>query len=79
MSARETNDDPVLEPRKQNRLRWARFSRSSKGVRTTASEASSGGDGDVKARPEKWSMGILNDTETDEVPGTSYDTMTTFL
>lgn len=24
-----------------------------------------------KAKPEKWSMGMLNDKETDEVPGTS--------
>ena len=23
-----------------------------------------------KARPEKWSMGVLNDRQTDEVPGT---------
>lgn len=36
--------------------------------------ASSGGstDGDDgnKVKPEKWSMGVLNDRQTDEVPGT---------
>ncbi|KAL8659547.1 MAG: hypothetical protein Q9202_007076 [Teloschistes flavicans] len=31
--------------------------------------ASSDGYDDVKARPAKWSLGILNDKETDEVPG----------
>ena len=24
---------------------------------------------EIKAKPEKWSMGVLNDKETDEVPG----------
>ena len=27
---------------------------------------------DEKARPEKWSMGVLNDKKTEEVPGASY-------
>ncbi|CAD0087025.1 unnamed protein product [Aureobasidium vineae] len=27
----------------------------------------------LKKRPAKWSLGILNDTETDEVPGESSD------
>lgn len=31
--------------------------------------ASSDGYDDVKAKPAKWSLGILNDKETDEVPG----------
>lgn len=26
---------------------------------------------EVKKKPEKWSMGVLNDKETEEVPGTS--------
>ncbi|KAL9608556.1 MAG: hypothetical protein Q9167_006617 [Letrouitia subvulpina] len=73
MSTRDTNDDPVLEPRKQDRSsepsRWTRFFRASSRARATASEASSERDGDVKAKPEKWALGILNDRETDEVPG----------
>ena len=24
---------------------------------------------DIKSKPEKWSLGVLNDKETDEVPG----------
>ena len=44
------------------------------GTKSTLELASSGssfdrGDGN-KFRPEKWSMGILNDKQTDEVPGT---------
>lgn len=35
-----------------------------------ASPGSSVGDDGNKAKPKKWSMGILNDRETDEVPGT---------
>jgi len=26
---------------------------------------------DLKSKPEKWSLGVLNDRETDEVPGIS--------
>ena len=44
------------------------------GTKSTLEPASSGSsidrDDGNKARPEKWSMGILNDRQTDEVPGT---------
>ena len=37
-----------------------------------ASSGSSTHEDDVsKTKPEKWSMGVLNDRQTDEVPGTS--------
>ncbi len=35
------------------------------------SRTSSDGFEDLKSRPEKWSFGVLNDKETDEVPGMS--------
>ena len=35
----------------------------------TSSPASTDGSEDYKTRPEKWSMGVLNDKQTDEVPG----------
>ena len=31
--------------------------------------SSTTGDGQQRVKPEKWSLGVLNDTETDEVPG----------
>lgn len=44
------------------------------GTKSTLEPASSGSsidqDDGNKARPEKWSMGVLNDKQTDEVPGT---------
>lgn len=33
------------------------------------SVSSTNGDGQQRVKPEKWSLGVLNDTETDEVPG----------
>jgi len=33
------------------------------------SVSSTTGDGQQRMKPEKWSLGVLNDTETDEVPG----------
>ena len=36
-----------------------------------SSEGSGNDDRGNKAKPEKWSMGVLNDRQTDEVPGTS--------
>ena len=34
-----------------------------------SSPASTDGGEDYKTKPEKWSMGVLNDKQTDEVPG----------
>jgi len=33
------------------------------------SASSTTGDGQQRVKPDKWSLGVLNDTETDEVPG----------
>ena len=41
-----------------------------------SSQTSTDGFDDIKAKPEKWSLGVLNDKETEEVPGMS---MQTFL
>ena len=41
-----------------------------------SSGASTDGFDDIKSKPEKWSLGVLNDKETEEVPGMS---MQTFL
>jgi len=48
--------------------------RRSLGFSTTAHDIPSPDDStddidEVKSRPEKWSMGVLNDRETEEVPG----------
>ena len=37
---------------------------------TEGSETSTDGEEDIKAPIEKWSLGVLNDKFTDEVPGT---------
>lgn len=37
----------------------------------TNAVASTDEDDQIKAKPEKWSLGVLNDKETEEVPGTS--------
>ena len=50
---------------------WRRFWRASKpttDVRTSSTDSTDGA-GDYKVKPAKWSMGVLNDKETDEVPG----------
>lgn len=53
--------------------RWKNLLGGSKATKTSpTSRASSDGFEDLKTRPEKWSMGVLNDTETDEVPGMSF-------
>ena len=50
---------------------WRRFLG---GKRKTPREVESSGTStdefdDIKAKPEKWSLGVLNDKETEEVPG----------
>ena len=50
---------------------WKRLMGGTKSTLEPASTRSSiDRDDGNKARPEKWSMGILNDRQTDEVPGT---------
>ena len=50
--------------------RWKRLLGRTKATEALPdSRASSDGFEDVKVRPEKWSLGVLNDKETEEVPG----------
>ena len=50
---------------------WQRMWGGSKSVQAPVSSGSSIEEDDVnKIKPEKWSMGILSDRRTDEVPGT---------
>ena len=48
--------------------RWRRLFGSPK-PEVSSSAVSSDGYEEVKKRPEKWSLGVLNDRETEEVPG----------
>ena len=51
---------------------WKRMMGGAKSTLEPASTRSSiDRDDGNKARPEKWSMGVLNDRQTDEVPGMS--------
>ena len=73
--SRETpyRDDPLTDARPKRRgtlqgQTWKNFLRKSGPAR--ASFATSMEDFDeVKKQPEKWSLGVLNDKKTDEVPG----------
>ncbi|KAL8674103.1 MAG: hypothetical protein Q9168_001498 [Polycauliona sp. 1 TL-2023] len=51
--------------------RWWKLSRGTKASdpQPPPSDSSSDGNDDVKPKPNKWSMGIMNDPLTDEVPG----------
>ncbi|KAL8813772.1 MAG: hypothetical protein Q9200_000025 [Gallowayella weberi] len=50
--------------------RWKLFGSSEAASTLPAiSDASSETNTEIKARPQKWSLGVLNDKETDEVPG----------
>ena len=50
--------------------RWQRMlGRSNTGQAAVVPRESSETSEDMKCRPKKWSLGILNDKETDEVPG----------
>ena len=64
--------EKASEPNQISKSRWKRmFGRSNTARGPTISEASSEGFEEMKSRPEKWSMGVLNDRETEEVPGES--------
>lgn len=70
-------DEAIIDSEKHPNISakptWRTFFRAPKPKRTPlpTSEASSDGYEEIKRRPEKWSMGVLNDKETDEVPGMS--------
>lgn len=79
MPSEESRNEPIVDPEKHEaaalKPAWRTLFRKSKQSTPTLppamSDASSVGDGDIKAKPAKWSMGILSDHETDEVPGAS--------
>ena len=70
----QLHDDTTSQAEKVDNTRpprWKKLFSLSKAIKTLpASKRSSDGFEDVKARPEKWSLGVLNDKETEEVPGT---------
>ena len=50
---------------------WRRFlGNNQSALEPATSGVSTDGDDGNKVKPEKWSMGVLNDKQTDEVPGT---------
>ena len=55
---------------------WTRFLGGKKKVPREVASSGNSTDGfdDIKAKPEKWSLGVLNDKETEEVPGMSMQT-----
>lgn len=73
----ESKDQPVIDPEKHKVSptppRWRSFFTASTPAKTPPAmpDLSSDGFEAIKARPVKWSLGMLNDKETDEVPGTS--------
>ena len=50
---------------------WRRFLGGKKQAPPEVESSGTSTDGmdDIKAKPEKWSLGVLNDKETEEVPG----------
>ncbi|KAL9004084.1 MAG: hypothetical protein Q9188_003094 [Gyalolechia gomerana] len=71
----ESKDQPVIDPEKHkvshSPPRWRSFFTASTPAKTPPAmpDLSSDGFEAIKAKPVKWSLGMLNDKETDEVPG----------
>ncbi|KAL6713509.1 hypothetical protein ACLMJK_008974 [Lecanora helva] len=75
----DTGQQPAAEPPvpthtsvKTNAPRWKQllgWSRNEPGLPSTSTKSSTEGYDEIKAKPEKWSLGVLNDRETEEVPG----------
>ncbi len=63
--------DSTIEPGEANTSRPPRWRRFFVGPKPEVSSSAVSSDGyeEVKTRPEKWSLGVLNDKETEEVPG----------
>ncbi|KAI4235456.1 MAG: hypothetical protein LQ349_003164 [Xanthoria aureola] len=72
---RDAKDLPISDPEKHDDpkapTRWWKLSRGTKASnpQPPLSDASSEGNEEIKAKPNKWSMGIMSDPLTDEVPG----------
>ena len=63
---------PIPTPPKTNVPRWKQllgFSKTESVLPSSSTKSSTDAYEDMKAKPEKWSMGVLNDRETEEVPG----------
>ena len=64
---------PVEKTSNMEGPRWKRIlgiAKAKPGFPSTSTGSSTEEYEEIKNKPEKWSMGVLNDTETDEVPGT---------
>ena len=63
-------DEKANAERPKKTQGWGRlFGRGRVAPGSTSPSTSTSGEADMKRRPEKWSMGVLNDKETEEVPG----------
>lgn len=76
-TVRDVKDQPISDPEKHKdpkaSARWWKLFRDTELADPQPpppSDASSEGIEEVKAKRNKWSMGIMNDPLTDEVPGT---------
>ena len=66
----DTEPEKVPSAKSNPDSRWRRMlRRSTTGQAAIISRESSEALEDMKCRPEKWSLGVLNDRETEEVPG----------
>jgi len=72
---KKSNTDAVSQPptqpegRRKKRVMFNKMMRSDR-RKSTSNYASSFSDTEeAQKKPEKWSMGVLNDRDTDEVPG----------
>ena len=75
-TTRHHDKDPESAPEPSDRREvkgstWRRFLSSKKKTSPEVESSGTSTDGfdDIKATPEKWSLGVLNDKETEEVPG----------
>ena len=73
---REKDPESNLEASDGREVKGATWRRFLGGKKKAPREVASSGtstDGmdDIKSKPEKWSLGVLNDKETEEVPGMS--------
>ena len=77
-TAHHHHNNPESDPEASDRRevkgsRWRQFLGGKKKAlhEVASSGTSTDGFDDIKSKPEKWSLGVLNDKETEEVPGMS--------
>ena len=69
-STAETKEDLSHDTNLSKATGWrSRLGRRKAAPQPASSGSSTDGFEEVKNRPEKWSLGVLNDRETEEVPG----------